>query len=67
MIEITPNTPETPLSKTVVDRIRASAKRDPDREAIVCGDHRLTWRAFDDRINRAANMAIALGVQPGTM
>ncbi len=65
MIEITPNTPETPLSETVVDRIRASAKRDPDREAIVCGDHRLTWRAFDDRINRAANMAIALGVQPG--
>lgn len=37
----------------------------PDREAIVCGDRRLTYRAFD---GRAGNLAVVLhdsGVGPG--
>ncbi len=45
--------------------VRDSARRVPDRDALVCGPQRLGWRQFDARISRVANMALALGVARG--
>ena len=37
----------------------------PDREALVCGDRRLTYAALDDRANRLAAVLTARGVLAG--
>ncbi len=37
----------------------------PDREAIVAGDRRLTYRVLDERVNRLAHHLAANGVGPG--
>jgi acyl-CoA synthetase (AMP-forming)/AMP-acid ligase II len=42
-----------------------SAKRDPDREALVFPDERLTYRELTDRAWGIAKSLLALGVQPG--
>lgn len=36
-----------------------------NKEAIVCGDLRLTYREFGERVNRWANLMHSLGVQKG--
>lgn len=59
---ITPPRPEKPPAQTVVDMVRDAAKKDPNAEAIVFQDTRLTWAQFDQRINRVANAVISLGV-----
>ncbi|WP_235857900.1 class I adenylate-forming enzyme family protein [Marimonas lutisalis] len=63
MIEFQPGKPETEPAKTVVDMIRGAAKRNADREALVEGKTRLTWRMLDQRINQVANALIALGIE----
>ncbi|MGE0038286.1 MAG: class I adenylate-forming enzyme family protein [Xanthobacteraceae bacterium] len=45
--------------------IRASAARHADREAVVCGDRRVTWAEFDAMIERTACGFIAAGLNPG--
>ena len=65
MIEIIPPMPEVAPTETVVDMVRRSARAAPDKEALVCGGTRLTWAAFDKRVNRVANALIARGVQTG--
>lgn len=60
MIKITPPTPETPPTETIVARIRANAVSHPDHLALVCGEDHLTWGAFDLRINRVANLLIEM-------
>ncbi|WP_150122265.1 AMP-binding protein, partial [Sulfitobacter sp. HI0129] len=65
MIEINPPAPAVPPQETVVARIRANAAAHPNRLALVCGDTRLTWGAFDRRINRVANALIGMGVSKG--
>lgn len=65
MIDIRPPQPEAPPTATVVDMIRASASKDPGKEAVICGDIRLTWAQFDARVNRVAQALIAMGVQKG--
>ena len=37
----------------------------PDREAVVCGDVRLTYRQFGDRVNAWAHVMRSLGVEKG--
>jgi acyl-CoA synthetase (AMP-forming)/AMP-acid ligase II len=37
----------------------------PDREALVCGDRRLTFRELDDRATRLAHVLAEHGVGPG--
>ncbi|HEV3449714.1 MAG TPA: acyl-CoA synthetase [Acidimicrobiia bacterium] len=37
----------------------------PDREALVCGARRLTYREADERMNRLAHALAARGVGPG--
>lgn len=65
MIKITPPTPETPPTQTIVARIRANAAAHPDDLALVCGEARVTWGAFDARINRVANALLAMGLRKG--
>jgi acyl-CoA synthetase (AMP-forming)/AMP-acid ligase II len=36
-----------------------------DREALVCGDRRLTYRDLEDRSNRLAHHLLSIGVKPG--
>ncbi|WP_372610159.1 class I adenylate-forming enzyme family protein [Aquicoccus sp.] len=65
MIEFEPGAPESRPTKTVVDMIRDAAERNTDKEALVEGDTRLTWRALDRRTNQVANQLRALGVEKG--
>lgn len=65
MIEILPPQPETPPQRTIVDMVRESALKHPQRDAVVCGKTRLTWAEFDTRINRVANLLLSLGVGKG--
>ena len=36
-----------------------------DREALICGDRRLTYAQLEDRANRLARHFLSIGVQPG--
>jgi long-chain acyl-CoA synthetase len=65
MIPIHPPIAETPPNETVVSRIRSNGKTHADRLALVCGADHLTWGAFDQRINRVANMLLRFGVEKG--
>ena len=49
----------------VGDLLVRSAARAPDRLAIVDGDRRLSYRAFNDGVNRAAHGLVALGYRRG--
>ena len=41
------------------------ARYRPDATAVVCGDVRLSWRAFDERVQRVVHALRALGVRTG--
>ncbi len=47
---------------TVIERW---ADRYPDREALVCGDHRATYKEFENRIERSVSILTDLGVFKG--
>ena len=42
-----------------------SARRYPDRDAVVLGDTRLTYAQVDAAANQVANLLVDLGIQPG--
>lgn len=44
------------------DLFETVAAAAPDRDVIVCGEQRLTWRAFDQRANGVANDLVAAGL-----
>ena len=64
-LQILPPASETPPDCTVTDMIRRAARADPQKEALVCGDIRLSWAAFDRRVNRVANMLLTRGIAKG--
>lgn len=45
--------------------LAARAARAPDREALVCGGRRFTYRGLDEAANRIANGLAARGLGPG--
>lgn len=45
---------------------RKYARLEPERECLVCGDVRLTWRQLNERVNRLAHGLEELGVTRGT-
>jgi len=49
----------------VADIFEGAADRIPDREVIVCGDDRATFRQLEERANRLAHYFLSLGLQPG--
>jgi long-chain acyl-CoA synthetase len=42
-----------------------SARSFPDREAVVLGSTRLTYREVDEAANQVANLLVGRGIQPG--
>ncbi len=50
---------------TLADVLRAHAGTRPQSLGAVCGEHRLTYAALDERVNRLANALAAAGVGPG--
>jgi acyl-CoA synthetase (AMP-forming)/AMP-acid ligase II len=50
---------------TLADVLRAHAGTHPDTMGAVCGEHRLTYRALDGRVNQLANALAANGVGRG--
>src|SRR5262245_38921854 len=42
-----------------------SARRYPDRDAVVLGDTRLSYAQVDAAANQVANLLVDLGIQPG--
>lgn len=65
MLKIDPPLPESHLDANVVERVRANGAAHPDRLALVCGAERVTWGAFDQNINRVANLLLGLGLAKG--
>jgi acyl-CoA synthetase (AMP-forming)/AMP-acid ligase II len=41
------------------------AQQDPDREALVFEDRRLSWRELNEQIDRTAKAFLELGIEPG--
>jgi acyl-CoA synthetase (AMP-forming)/AMP-acid ligase II len=51
--------------RTLGEIPKRNAKLFPDREAIVFEDTWLTWKRFNDRVNRLANWLLAQGAKKG--
>jgi acyl-CoA synthetase (AMP-forming)/AMP-acid ligase II len=49
----------------LADLFEAVADADPDREILVVGDRRLTYRELDERANRLAHVLREHGIGPG--
>src|SRR4051812_27543584 len=54
-----------PLEYNLADLFECVADHVPEREAVVCGERRLTFAQLDDRANRFAHALADRGVQPG--
>jgi len=49
----------------LTDVMAGHAKWRAEKAALVCGDRRVTWRQFNQRVNRVANGLIRLGLNKG--
>src|SRR5439155_9145453 len=56
---------DIPHTLTLGDILREHRRSQPQKAALVCGDHRLTYPAFDERVNRLANALRAEGFAEG--
>ena len=54
-----------PATFALADVWEAVAAAVPEREALVCGPRRLTYRELEERANRLAHHLLASGVRPG--
>ena len=57
--------PDASPGPTLVEAAAAAARAHPDREAVVCGDERLTWGELDERAARVAGWLAARGMARG--
>src|SRR5581483_3172541 len=54
------------LAFNIADLFECVADTVPEREAVVCGDRRLTYRQLDERATKLAHaLQRELGIQPG--
>ena len=53
------------MAQQVMDPLATHAATKPDKAALVLGDRTVTFKELDERANRLAAAARALGVQPG--
>lgn len=60
-----PSIPEPFPECSVVESVRRVAGSHPNHDAVVCGDRRISWQAFDLRINKVANALIQSGIGKG--
>ena len=56
---------DKPLARTVPDLLTELADRQPDHDAVVGAEQRLTYRAFQDQVRAFAKGLHRLGVGPG--
>jgi acyl-CoA synthetase (AMP-forming)/AMP-acid ligase II len=54
-----------PVEFNLADLFESVADAVPDREAVVCGDRRLTYAELDRRANRLAHHLLEAGIGPG--
>ncbi len=55
----------TPVRRqTIADALRRTARRLPDKAAVLCGDTRWTYREFDTLVTRLAAGLHGMGVEP---
>jgi acyl-CoA synthetase (AMP-forming)/AMP-acid ligase II len=57
--------PSVPSTYDIADIWEAVAERVPEREAVVCGERRVTYGGLEERANRLANALVGMGVGPG--
>ena len=50
------------MTFNLADLFEIVADTIPDREALICGDGRLTYRELDERTNRLAHHMLAAGI-----
>ncbi|MGB6057595.1 MAG: AMP-binding protein, partial [Microthrixaceae bacterium] len=55
------------LTYNIADQWEAISDRVADREALVCGERRLTFAQLEERANRLANYLLASGVGAGDL
>lgn len=65
-IKIDPPVGDVAPNETVVARLRSNAAAHPDRDALVCGQTRVTWGDLDLRTNQIANLLLDAGLQKGS-
>ncbi|MDQ1507938.1 MAG: 3-oxocholest-4-en-26-oate---CoA ligase [Actinomycetota bacterium] len=53
------------MERNLADIFEVVVDAVPEREALVCGDRRLTYAALDERANRLAHHLAGAGVGPG--
>ncbi|HEX5477619.1 MAG TPA: AMP-binding protein, partial [Burkholderiales bacterium] len=49
----------------LVQMLEEAAARNPEGEALVCGETRLSWRALRARVAAAAGALVRRGIGPG--
>jgi len=50
---------------SIVEGLKKSVRRTPEKVASICGSKRLTFREVDERVNRLSSALARLGVGPG--
>ena len=58
-------TDDLPPFEATPDMIREHARQRPDQMAAMCEGRRVTWAAFDRRLNKVARALSASGIGPG--
>ena len=53
------------MEYNLADLFESVADAISDREALICGDRRLTYGQLDERATRIANHLLGAGVGPG--
>jgi non-ribosomal peptide synthetase-like protein len=60
-----PHQPQLLRDEILADLLEASARRTPDRPALIAGERRLSYRELDDLASLAASRLIEAGIRPG--
>ena len=47
------------------DLLAETARRLPDKEAIIFNDQKITWQEFDHQVNNLAKAFLKMGIMPG--
>ncbi len=53
------------MELTLGSALRVNAARYPNKVAIICGDRKITYREFNERVNRLANGLLGMGLKKG--
>ncbi len=60
-----PHRPDLLKNETLPDLLEATARRLPDKTALVLGEHSLSYAALNTAADRVASFLIGIGIKPG--